>query len=73
MAFFVIGGVYADTSFSRLAPGETEQRHGPFQSWKEAHATWERLARRTIDDAHARFHIVDEAGRSVASDPAAGS
>ncbi len=56
-AFWVIGGEYADTGFTRPAPGTTEQRYGPFASYEEAKAEWARRAWASVDDAQTRFRI----------------
>lgn len=58
--FWVIGGVYADTSFERLADGRAEERFGPFATHEEAKAEWQRRAWSTVDDAHARFRVEEE-------------
>ena len=58
--FWVIGGIYADTRFERLASGGTEERIGPFASHDEAKAEWQRRAWGTVDDAHARYRIEEE-------------
>jgi hypothetical protein len=58
--YWVIGGEYADTSFSKLAPGKAEERLGPFPSYGEAYKAWEARARATIDDAMVRYRIVEE-------------
>ncbi len=58
--YWVVGGEYADMSFSKLAPGACEERHGPFATYKEAYEVWQSRARATIDDALVRFRIVDE-------------
>lgn len=56
-AFWVVGGEYADTHFTRPAPGTAEQRYGPFASYEEAKAEWARRAWASVDDAHTRFRI----------------
>jgi hypothetical protein len=58
--FWVIGGEYTDTTFAKLQPGKSEERHGPFASYGEAYEVWNSRARATIDDAHTRFRIVEE-------------
>ena len=55
--YWVVGGEYSDTGFTRPAPGTEEQRHGPFGSYEEAKAEWARRAWATVDDAHTRFRI----------------
>lgn len=54
--YWVIGGRYADASFSRLAPG-AEERLGPFKTEREALDIWRAKAWETVDDALARYHI----------------
>jgi hypothetical protein len=58
--FWVIGGVYADTTFERLAGGGAEERIGPFATYADAKAEWQRRAWSTVDDAHARYRIEEE-------------
>ncbi|HLY58801.1 MAG TPA: DUF4170 domain-containing protein [Stellaceae bacterium] len=57
--YWVIGGEYTDTSFSRVAPGKSLERHGPFDSYKEAHKVWQARAWVTVDDAHTRFRVLE--------------
>ncbi len=64
--FWVVGGLYADTRFERMADGEPEPRIGPFASHDLAKAEWQRQAWATVDDAHARFRIEEEDESRVA-------
>ena len=64
--FWVVGGEYTDTSFTRLVPGKPEERHGPFATYRDAYEVWSARARATIDDATVRFRIIEEApGRGL--------
>jgi hypothetical protein len=54
--WWVIGGRYADASFTHFAAG-AEQRLGPFKTEREALDVWRAKAWETVDDALARFHI----------------
>jgi len=58
--YWVVGGEYRDTHFTEIAPGKSEERHGPFASYREAHAKWAERAWATVDDAHSRFRILRE-------------
>ncbi len=58
--YWVVGGEYADMSFTKLAPGAREERHGPFATYQEAYEVWQSRARATIDDALVRFRIVED-------------
>ena len=60
--YWVIGGEYTDTGFSRLVEG-TEQVKGPFPSRESALQVWQDLAAATRSNCHARFTIAEEAGR----------
>lgn len=65
MAFWVIGGEYADTEFRTLAKGRAEERIGPFATFEEARGAWSARAFATIDDCHSRFRIVEEADQKA--------
>ena len=58
--YWVVGGIYTDTSFSELEPGVEETRLGPFETYDEAKAVWRAKAMETVDEAYARFHIERE-------------
>ena len=58
--FWVVGGEYADTSFTEIVSGGTEHRLGPFDAYDEAKAVWRAKAMETIDDAHVRYRIEEE-------------
>lgn len=55
--YWVVGGRYADTGFTRIAGGGTEERLGPFKSEREALDVWRAKAFQTIDDALARYRV----------------
>lgn len=60
--FYVIGGEYADTSFTTIASGKSEERFGPLPE-KEAHDLWRSLTGKTVDNAMIRYRVkpVEEA------------
>ena len=55
--YWVVGGVYTDTSFKTIASGDGETRIGPFQTLEEARAEWKARAMSSVDDACARYRI----------------
>jgi hypothetical protein len=57
--FWVVGGIYADTNFDRIAEGR-EERFGPFPDYAAAKAAWQKRAWETVDHANARFRIEEE-------------
>ncbi|MGE4063565.1 MAG: DUF4170 domain-containing protein [Rhodospirillaceae bacterium] len=63
--FWVVGGEYADSSFTRLASGAELEVYGPFEQ-SEALGFWRALAAKTMDDALMRYDIREnyEAGDS---------
>lgn len=54
--FWVVGGEYADSSFTRLAKGAELEVYGPFEQ-SEALGFWRALAAKTMDDALMRYDI----------------
>lgn len=58
--YWVVGGIYADTSFTTIAKGAAETRLGPFDDYAQAKAVWRAKAMETVDDAHARYSIEKE-------------
>lgn len=63
--YWVVGGEYADSSFTRLASGAELEVYGPFEQG-EALGFWRALASKTMDDALMRYDIREnyEAGES---------
>lgn len=53
---YVVGGEYADTSFSQIASGHREERFGPFGE-REAHECWRALTGKSVDNAMVRYFI----------------
>ena len=52
----VIGGEYADTSFTEMAPGAVQQRFGPM-SHDEAMVMWRSLSARSVDNCMVRYYV----------------
>ena len=44
--FWIVGGEYHDTAFTRLRPG-TQTIHGPYHSYDDALAHWKRITHDT--------------------------
>ncbi len=55
--WYVAGGEYADTTFSRIAEGRKLETYGPFRR-AEALAVWRAISAKAMDDALARYDIV---------------
>lgn len=54
--YYVVGGEYADTTFSVIAPGHTEDSFGPFDE-HEAHICWRAITGKSVDNAMVRYFI----------------
>lgn len=65
--YYVVGGEYADTQFTQIAPGHQEERFGPFDE-REAHVCWRALTGKTVDNAMIRYFIRSEEGEAAGSD-----
>ncbi|MGE4281275.1 MAG: DUF4170 domain-containing protein [Magnetospirillum sp.] len=55
--FYVVGGEYADTTFTTIAAGHKEECFGPFGMPEEAHVCWRALTGKTVDNAMIRYSI----------------
>ena len=68
--YWVVGGEYADSEFTRLAPGRELEVFGPFEKW-EALGFWRGLTSKSVDDALIRYDIRKNYRREDAQRPAA--
>ena len=59
--YWVIGGRYASTRFSDLAPGAEDVRIGPFISYEEAKSACAELSWHAVDECNTRFTIKEDA------------
>ncbi len=57
---WVVGGEYTSTDFREIKDGGSEERLGPFDSYKEAYKVWASRSWAAVDDAHVRYRIVEE-------------
>lgn len=55
--YWVVGGEYTDTSFSRISGGAEETRLGPFAGEEEAHEVWSGQSMAAVDNCLVRFRI----------------
>ena len=64
--YWVIGGEYTSTAFDKMAPGKTEERHGPYTSLRDARAQWQRLSWQKVDNCNVRYRIEKRTPRHAA-------
>ena len=43
MSYWVVGGIYKDTSFKELKNGHDLERYGPFNNYNEAKKEWDKF------------------------------
>ena len=55
--FWVIGGEYADSSFTRMRGDNELEVYGPFDKWEQALGFWRGLTSKSVDDALVRYDI----------------
>ncbi len=58
--YYVHGGEYADTSFTKIAAGASHEKYGPFTK-QEAIIFWRGITAKTVDNAMMRYDIATEA------------
>ena len=56
--FYVTGGEYADSSFTKLVAGARLETYGPFDDYETARKEWRGRTMATIDNAMIRYQIV---------------
>ena len=54
--YWVVGGEYADTTFTTIVPGKELEVFGPFEKW-EALGFWRGITSQTVDDAMVRYDV----------------
>ena len=54
--YWVVGGEYADTTFTMIAKGKELESYGPFQN-REALGFWRGIPSKTVDAALVRYDI----------------
>ncbi len=67
--FWIVGGEYDDTAFTRLRPG-TQTVQGPYACYDDALAQWKRITHDTRGNAHIRYAIAKETLKKSRHDPA---
>ncbi len=58
--FYVVGGEYADLSFTTPASGAKLETFGPFASEREAKVRWRELTGQSIDNAMVRYFLTSD-------------
>ncbi len=58
MSYFVVGGIYKNTSFNELKDGSLQEKHGPYKTYDEAKKIWEKVSWENVDNCFARYIIL---------------
>ena len=58
MSYFVVGGVYKDTSFNEYEEGFKQEKYGPFKNYDEAKKLWEKKSCENVDNCNTRYIIL---------------
>ncbi len=58
MSYWVVGGLYKDTTFKELQDDERLAKYGPFNSYVEAKNEWNRLSWQNVDSCNTRYIII---------------
>ena len=68
LPYYVVGGRYADTSFTTLVEGDPTE--GPFERYDDAVDVWRGNSMRHVDEAFVRYLIVQAESGEAASEHA---
>ena len=49
MSYWVVGGIYKDTSFKELKNGHDLEQYGPFNNYNEAKKEWDKISWLNVD------------------------
>ncbi len=60
-SFWVIGGEYTDTTFTKLMSHRKKKKYGPFRSYDQAFVVWSEKSWKAFDDCFVRYEIVRRA------------
>ena len=58
MSYWVVGGIYKDTSFTELGKGNNLERYGPYNTYDEAKKEWDRISWKNVDSCNTRYVIL---------------
>ncbi len=58
MSYFVVGGIYKDTSFNEFIDGAKQEKYGPFKSYQDAKILWEKISWENVDNCNTRYIIL---------------
>ena len=58
MSYWVVGGIYKDTSFTELEIGNDLERYGPYNTFDEAKKEWDRISWKNVDSCNTRYVIL---------------
>jgi len=56
-AYIVLGGIFADFTFTKLDPNTDIESHGLFWSYEDAYAAWKKNVWLNVDNALHRLSI----------------
>jgi len=60
MSYFVVGGLYKNTSFDEFVDDSKKEKYGPFESSEKAREVWDHYSWKNVDDCFIRYTIIKE-------------
>ena len=58
MSYFVVGGLYKNTSFNEFTEDSNKEKYGPFETYKDAKKYWEKISWENVDNCNVRYIIL---------------
>mgnify|MGYP001307750456 FL=1 len=58
MSYFVVGGIYKNTSFKEFDDDYKKEKYGPFKNYEDAKKLWEKISWENVDNCNARYIIL---------------
>ena len=58
MSYFVVGGLYKNTSLNEFVDDSKKERYGPFDSYEDAKKYCEKISCENVDNFNVRYIIL---------------
>ena len=58
MSYYVVGGIFKNTSFEEFEDQSKKEKYGPFKTFKDAKKLWEKISWENVDNCNVRYIIL---------------
>ena len=58
MSYYVVGGIFKNTSFEEFEDQSKKEKYGPFKTFEDAKKLWEKISWENVDNCNVRYIIL---------------